>query len=68
MQVNKIEYQVNDENEIESILIETILSNEQDEKMFIDLVETYSNEYNLHNTLPFIEYGKVISIKLETIE
>ena len=68
MQVNKIEYQVNDENEIESILIETILSNEQDEKMFIDLIETYSNEYNLHNTLPFIEYDKVISIKLETIE
>ncbi len=68
MQINKIEYQVNDENEIESILIETILSNEQDEKMFIDLIETYSNEYNLHNTLPFIEYNKVISIKLETIE
>ena len=68
MQVNKIEYQVNNENEIESILIETILSNEQDEKMFIDLIETYSNEYNLHNTLPFIEYDKVISIKLETLE
>ena len=68
MQVNKIEYQVNDENEIESILIETILSNEQDEKMFINLIETYSNEYNLHNTLPFIEYDKVISVKLETLE
>lgn len=68
MQVNKIEYQVNNDSEVESITIEVILSNEKDEEMFIDLIETYSNEYNLHNTLPFIEYDKVISILLETLE
>lgn len=47
MQVNKIEYQVNDENIVTSILFKVIISNEEDLELLNDVLETYSNEYNL---------------------
>ena len=47
MQVNKIEYQVNDENVVTSILFKVIISNEEDLELLNDVLETYSNEYNL---------------------
>ena len=47
MQINKIEYQANDENEVVSILFKVIISNEEDLELLHDVLETYSNEYNL---------------------
>lgn len=64
MQVNKIEYQVNDENEVVEIAFKVIISNEEDLELLNDVLETYSNEYNLLPTDFEIEDDVETTIKL----
>ena len=64
MQINKIEHQVNDEMELQQIVIEGIVFNEVDESMFLELLETYSNEYDCSYTIPYIDYNKLLKVTL----